>query len=448
MPIDTSMYNRPMADPNAQLNGTIGVANALTQNQILNTQNNMLQQGYAADQAVGQAAAGAIDPQTGAYSPNAFSRAVAANPAAAYHAPAALQANATLKGSNLTNQGAATGQAQSRMTDYYGSLGPILANKNAPTRADVMGLATDMLHQGRLLPQDLLAINDEVPLNPKQITSYAQNKFASALSPAQQANPTTTGVDPTTGQPVQGTAVQALKKATDPQSQGYTTTLPVGVPEQIKTNNDAYMADQATGAATMANVRNLQKALPLIEQLGQSSFGPGSQKLATAKAALTTLGVIPPGTSDVDVRQELYKYMSKFSGGAGQAGRSDAGLYQAIHSNPNLDLTQTANLALVKNQIAMDRMDSASTAAFDAAHPNAPNKLGYLAFKSQYNQSNDPRAFGLDNMAPSEKADLAKGLGPRTFDAKGKPTNAKYERFNQSVLNAEKAGMYGAPGGQ
>ena len=186
----------------------------------------------------------------------------------------------------------------------------------------------------------------------------------------------------------------------------------------------------AKSAATLANVRTLQQALPLINGLAATNFGPTSPEFTRAKATLTALGILGPATTDADVRQEIGKYLLRYASNAQAAGRSDQALSAALGSNPNADtMTKPATLALVRNQIGLDRMD--------AALPNvAGTSAGYKTFKSNYYQNMDPRAFSIDMMTPDEIHNLKTTL-------KG-PERAK---FIKSLQAAQTVGVQ-MPGAQ
>lgn len=249
--------------------------------------------------------------------------------------------------------------------------------------------------------------------------------------------------DPATGQPRTMTRQQANLLTMGQGGTGFSSGTPPGVSERYAANQAEFAADQSKSAQILAGARPLQQALPLIENLSNSNFGPLSPQFAHTKGTLTTLGIINPNTSDLQVRQEVGKYLLNYAQGAQNAGRSDSALSTAIGSNPNLDLTQPANLALVKNQIARDRMDAAIPIAASGADPAAKGGIAnYKDYKSNFYQSNDMRAFKFDAMTPEERGALQKSLGP--------PSSPAYKRFVHSYNIAKSTGMItsGIPAGQ
>jgi hypothetical protein len=427
--------------------GAVNLANDLVRNKILGTENSMLQNQFQGNMALGNIYQKSLNPDGTVNTANLNRGIAAAGPAVGYVAPEAYGKSAGLQGTNLANQGAAVGQSQSRLNDFYTSLGPLEEAGTPPTRSQVISTAIDLVHQGRLLPQDLPAIVSEVPLNNGAIPDYVQRKFGSTLSPSQQATPTTIGVTPS-GQPIQGTQGQFLRRATPSSataagsptasgspssSPGITTTLPLGQPQSIQQNVHAFNTDQQGSASTLGNVRRLDEALPLISELSASDFGPGSGELAKLKGLFTTFGVIPADSTSLPTRQDANKYLHQYAEGAIHAGRSDAALAAALAANPNLDLTQPANLTLIKNQVALDRQDAAIPLAFSREHPNAADQAQYLKFKSQFYQNTDRRAFGYDMMTPQERRQVIDSLGE-----KGSPA---YQKFIQSYQLAKETGI-------
>jgi hypothetical protein len=160
--------------------------------------------------------------------------------------------------------------------------------------------------------------------------------------------------------------------------------------------------------------------LPLVSQLSHFNFGPGSDDINKVKGMLTTLGITGVNPSDeLAVRQEVNKKLLQYARGARDSGRSDSALSTAIESNPNLDLTQPANMALIRNQIGMDKQDASIPLA-------AGGWPGYQSFKNNWYQNTDPRGF-----APMSNTDLS------TLDKslpKGSPERKK-------LINSIKTGV-------
>jgi hypothetical protein len=203
-----------------------------------------------------------------------------------------------------------------------------------------------------------------------------------------------------------------------------------GVSDAVAANRAAYVEDQKNAYSILQNAIPLQNALPLINKLNHTDFGPGSQELMQLKAALQFAGAVPQDSSAADstaIRQEVNKYLHQYASGAVGAGRSDAGLSQALSANPNLDLTQDANLALIKSQLGRDFM----TAALPSTYSGDSGK--YLDYRSRYPQQNDPRAFIWDRYTPQERRQIVDEMG-----GEKSPT---YQKFKQSYINAVNSGI-------
>lgn len=426
MPVDTSLYqNRTPPDPIAGLGGTVGLANALTQNQMLNAQNRRLQGEVQGQGEFGQAVKDANGDPIAAM--NMFTQ----RGGNSLYAPQALSTATGIQGGQISNLNAGAGGNQAQTSDALAAANSIAAAPNAK-RADILNELGARLHNGLISQGAYHAIVDNMPANDKAAVNYVKTKTQGMVAAPAQVEPVTAGVnEDLTPKVVSGAT--AIKAAAQPG--GFAGGAPPGAPEVAAGDRKALFEDQLRASGTMANARPLQQSLPLIQQLSNQNFGPGSPEFAKIKGALTTAGIIDPNTSDLQVRQELNKYLLKYSSGAISAGRSDAALSAAIGSNPNLDLTQPANLALVKNQIGYDRMDAAMPKAF-----GVEGKPGtYSEYKAGYYQANDPRAFGFDLMTPDERAKVKASLG-----APGSPA---YQKFLHSYNLAKSSGMLTTPGG-
>jgi len=419
--IDTSIYaNQQRPDPIGNLGQTVGLANAFTQNQVLNTENQMLRAQYGANQAIGQAYSGAIGPN-GVYDPAAANLAIQGNPTAAYGAPEAIQRNVGIQGGQISNAASLASSRQDQLSQAIGD-----ANSQ-PTRAGMVQVLSQRLWSGKLSSADYNSLISSLPPDDAGAKAYMSTRAAGTIPTPSQASPVQAGVNSDLT-PKMVPLAKAASMAQQPG--GYAGSAPPGASEVSAADRKTLFEDQLRGSGILSNMRPLQQALPLIQRLSNANFGPGSPQWATLKGALTTAGVINPNTSDLQVRQEANKYLLKYATGAQAAGRSDHALSAALGSNPNLDLTQPANLGLIKTQIGMDRMDAAMPKAFPT---QAKPGQTYSDFKSSYYQGMDPRAFSFDMMSPQERAKLKASLGPSTSPA--------YQKFVKSYDIAKQTGM-------
>src|SRR6185312_2829178 len=372
---------------------------------------------FQANQAAGQAFQGAVGPN-GSFDPNAAMSAVAGNPAAALAAPEAIQRSLAARGQNIANSTAALALGDANAHAIANAFAP-LAQKNNPTMDDVYSAAALAARLGAD-PRQISGII--AGINPKNIKSQIGTIANYALGPAGSSARTTGPIGPN-GEPTT-TSVGAINAGSP--------TLQSGLGPQQTADQQAFIADQAKSAQTLANIRPLEQALPLVGQLSHFNYGPGSEDINKVKGLLTTLGIsgVDPD-SEVAVRQEVNKKLLQYARGARDSGRSDSALATAIESNPNLDLTQPANLALIENQIGMDKQDAAVPLA-------AGSWPGYLNFKNNWYQNTDPRGFG--NLTHDDLVELAKS-------AKGSPKdqNSERSRLNRSIIQARKLGLASVP---
>ena len=343
----------------------------------------------------------------------------------------AQQPGAVLAGQNISNQTAQMQQQALAARVVHGVMGNYLAGIKNPTADDVRGAAAlaarSVPDVAIKYPDIITAASDVVTKHPNGIKYGAGLLLNSQLSPETASSLVEAPPNPVTG---------AARKMTVPESNlagGRDVALPPGESEQIGEPKKVYLADQERSATTQANLRKLEMVYPLVQQLGNSNFGPGSAEFAKVKGALVTAGVIDPNTSDLKVRQEAGKYLLNYAQGAQNAGRSDHALSAAIGSNPNLDLTQPANLALIRNQIGMDKADAAIPVLFNQLHPSDTSKRYYKEFKANFYRDYDQRAFFYDKMSPDERRQLVDSLGAKD--------SAAYKKFAKSYADLKSAGF-------
>lgn len=397
--------NNSLASNPLQLLGVIGQLN----------QNAMFQRQFKATQAVGSALQSGIQPD-GSYDPNMAMKNLGGNSDAAPMAGEGIKDILAARGANIDNATKNFGLMAGQNQQILNVLGPIAQNPKA-TKQDVLNVLPTLARLG--IPGDMINNwKSGLSNDPATLRSQLSNLNSIAMGPSGAAGRVTGPVGPN-GEPTT-TSLGSIGQSGGP-------TLATGQSPIQVANQNEYLGDQTKAATTLANVRPLEQALPLIQQLSNSNFGPGSPELAKIKAGLATAGLIDPNTSDVTIRQEVNKKLLGYASGARDAGRSDNALSAALGSNPNLDLTQPANLSLVKNQIGMDKMDAALPLA--AGGPN-----GYKDFKSKYYQGNDPRAFAINTMTPTEIGNLQKNL-------KG----SDRDKFNRSLQIAIKSGIVTPP---
>jgi hypothetical protein len=391
---------------------------------------------FGAKQAAGQAFQSGINPD-GTVDMSKVAAGLK-NPTAAWAAPEAMSTLLKQRARMIANDTSAFSLAASQNSGLQNAIG---ASAQDPTltpdkiRANVVTLARNSNIPTQMLTSLLAGMPEG---SGKVLQNWAANIGNIAMGAAGTAQRVPGPPDPVTGAPT------SIPLGTANAGGAVPTALPPGQEGALAANQGAFVADQTRAAQTLANIRPLQNAFPLIKQLSSGNFGPGSEGLAQIKGALQSRGLIPPGTSDLEVRQEANKYLHVYAGAARGVERSDQGLQQALVSNPGLDLTQGANLGLIQNQIAMDRMDAALPIHFQNTNPGPNAKAAYLGSRAAYYQNTDPRAFAFDLMTPQERATLKTSLGPPSTPQKPNPA---WDKFMRSYQIAKSAGVLTPPQG-
>lgn len=421
-----SLYPQPPQQQNNSL-----LANPLSAlSAIQGVQNLGIQrQQFQATQAAGQAFQNALNPD-GTINPSKLATGLR-NPTAALAAPQAISQGLQQQGNVLDNQSRQIGVAQNNLALRNSQNTTFWQALQAASQGDVSdaGLAETKARIARMFPQTQVPSDELNRVFSQAAATPDQNQRrqilarigANALTVPQAVTPLST-TDPSGNPAVIPTGALAANPG------GVST----GFGNIATQSRQDYVAAQNNAAGLRAGIRPLQQALPLIEQLSNTDFGPGSAQYAKLKGLLTTAGLVPPGATSLDLRQAASKYLSQSVQASMGAGRSDEGLRAALGANPNLDLTQKANIGLVKNQIAMSRMDAAMSQAYDAEHPEDTSKVGFNTYKSNYYQNQDPRAFRFDLMTPQERRD--------TLDSLGQKGSQPYNNFIRSLTIARHAG--------
>lgn len=429
MPDPSGLYPQPPqpgAGQQNMLNNPLGLVGAMQQIQ-----------GFRARQAVGQAYQNAIQPD-GSIDQNAFITGVKNDPNATLAAPEAggTALEQRIRTTESANQAFQLAHAQnSAVQDFVSS---VAQNPNL-TPDQVRSMAVDYSKRTNIPSAIWTSVLQGMPsTGGKALQNWARNYQLAQIGAARGAEPIEAGVTP------QGVPIRAPFGGVTAAGGAFPTALPPGQPELFAANRAELGRDQTGSAALLQGLRPLQQALPLVEQLSNRSFGPQSAGWAKFKGSLQEAGIIKPDTTDTEVYQEANKYLKQNSLAAPGATRSNEGLETAIKARPDLDLTQGANLKLIKNQIGFDRMDATLPIAFKQQHPNPADDVDYKTFKTQFYQTHDPRAYSFDVMNPAEQQDVIKSLGPKPTP--GKP-NPVYTKFMNSLKTAHQAGVLTPQGG-
>ena len=183
------------------------------------------------------------------------------------------------------------------------------------------------------------------------------------------------------------------------------------------------------------DVLPLTQAIPALERLGARGTYPGASELNNLKTFL--IGVGADKTLGIDVNKvqdftEAKKYLVDWSNRASSGGTNDR-LAAAFESNPNMTMQQASAVTVAKTALAVRAMREAQIQEFQKTGL-PPNQ--YPGWASQWNQQQDPRAFGLAMMKPTQIKSMLKGMAP-----------AERERFEHSESVASQYPVIAPPGG-
>jgi hypothetical protein len=253
--------------------------------------------------------------------------------------------------------------------------------------------------------------------------------------------PVAGGAAPVPGLPTTG-RIQPTASAPGGPATGAAASPPLG------TQQEAEAAAVHAGAAR-ERANNYQSTIFPIEgaltSLQGADTGKGGEVLNTIRSYLgdTPLKYVsdflPSTFSDQDKRtlyDEAQKYTTGMAIGGPGGSRSDAGSQASAAANPNVHISNAAAVAVTKSILAQRRMDQTGTLAFNNSGLPANQ---YDQFMNSWNTQQDPRAYAIDKMDPTDRANMAQSLG-------GKNT-AAYQRFKGSVQAAIDAGVIPNPSG-
>jgi hypothetical protein len=368
----------------------------------------------------------------------------------------------SIQGQQIANQKSAIELGDYKNRIIQETLAPIASIEDPKEINPAVMSATAQLARKGISPEESKQMMDYMMAggSPEGIRRRAAVLGVGAIGAGKSLEPTTAGYDPTTGQPlpapygakiiralpgggtISPSSAPAIAKKNSPSLAATPLARPAGPqsfepPEGLQTTTaDAqkkFQADQTAAAGTLANLRNLDIALPLVEKLNHKDFGPGSPGYANLRRTLITVGAIDPNNTDVPDREQVHKYLLKYATLAQNSGRSDQALGAALNSNPNIDLTQTSNLHLIKNQIALDKMEAARPSIFKIEHPNSYDLVDYPNYGPKYYNNIDRRVFSYDKLNADERRAL--------IDSLGGEKSAAYKKFAKSYDLAKAAGF-------
>jgi hypothetical protein len=194
--------------------------------------------------------------------------------------------------------------------------------------------------------------------------------------------------------------------------------------------------DRESGANYRREVMPLEQAIPKLEKLGKTGTGPGTEEVNNIKSFLQSAGL--PGFDQEKIKNfdEAKKYLTDWVMANGNSGTNDK-LAASFASNANVGISNAAAVDVAKTALALRRMRQAQLTAFEQS--GLPENK-YSQWAAQWNAKVDPRVYGFDLMSPGARNKLLASL-PAGKDGK----IGKRELFIMQVEDAERAGMLSPP---
>ena len=239
---------------------------------------------------------------------------------------------------------------------------------------------------------------------------------------------------------------QARATPRPPGTQTAWNTIATGAGSEETQSNKA--SADALAAARLRATEFQSTQLPYIQAL--KNYGEGTktgpttdfwnQVAGTIRTPLAKIGVnIGPLADTTERVDALGKWLANIQSGSPISAKSDAMLAQTLKGSASTHINEVAGVDQVKAGLMLHRMNQAAVNEWD--NPVTQRQYGtFLNFARQYNNTIDPRAFGVDMYNDAQKARLRAQLqGGTEEDA---------VRFKRTLDMARRNGMIGGAGSQ
>lgn len=185
----------------------------------------------------------------------------------------------------------------------------------------------------------------------------------------------------------------------------------------------------------------LTKAIPLLDQLGQTGTGPGTDTWNHAMSFFQSMGIPISDPNNIKAFDEVKKYLTDNVNQTGDRSTNDK-LAASFAGNPSVEVSNAAASDVAKTTLAMQRFKQAQILSYANQPNHAPE--GYSQYAKDFSSQYDPRAFGIDLMSPAARKALFATLAKKP-DANGNETNQERIKFLKSLKIAQDTGMIPAP---
>lgn len=222
-------------------------------------------------------------------------------------------------------------------------------------------------------------------------------------------------------------------------------TIPLGAGSEETQSNKASADKLAADRLEATEFQSTQ--FPYVQAL--KNYGEGTktgpttefwnQVAGTIRTPLAKLGMnIGPLADTTERVDALGKWLANIQSGSPISAKSDAMLAQTLKGSASTHINEVAGEDQVKAGLTLKRMKQAALNEWDG-NPSVQRQYGtYLNFARQYNNTVDPRAFGVDMYNPAQITRL------RTQLQNGSEEDAK--RFQDTLDMARRNGMIGGAG--
>lgn len=308
----------------------------------------------------------------------------------------------------------------------------------AATLAGAGGAGTLEAAVGKPMAVNRGPTTDIINVNPALGQASSMQGNAASLKmdlPPEVVNtPAYNDIDPVTNQPrVITRGVAAKNPPKGPVVSGYAPGVQAAAETAGAESSKQFKAAELDSTAAQARLLSLKNAL---QSLKGTTTGPGTKEVNSVKAFLLAQGgdlaKFLPG---VDAKQiadwtEAHKYMNTYwLNKANSLGPlTGEKLAAALSANASTDLTNLPNEDLIKVNMALERMQIAGLAAFQATKRPGED---YSDFMSSWSRQVDPRAFMLDQLTSKERAAMTKKMTP-----------TEITQFQNGVKDAVQLGIY------
>lgn len=195
------------------------------------------------------------------------------------------------------------------------------------------------------------------------------------------------------------------------------------------------LATARTRAATFAqDMLPITEALTAVKELGTKGTGPGTETINQVKSFILSnlpgVDANDPGLASVTNFDKARKYLVQIARQTGNTSTNDQ-LASAFAGNPNINISNAATQDVLSSIAALRKLEQAKLVAWNKA--GLPDSQ-YSKWAATFENTIDPRAFGIDLMSKENVQKLIKRLKPQ-----------EKEKLENSIELAIQSGLINKP---